>query len=395
MTELWRFGSEPPNQNAKVRVSQLAERQYGRVSWAQLTTLKISKASANRWVREGYLHRLLPGVYAVGHRAPTTEGDLAAALLYAGPGAALGGQTALWWFGLIDKPPRVIEVTTPNRRASRPGLRVNDRKHTSRIWQRSLPVTPVAYALLEYAVSAPHDRVRRVLAEAEYRRLIDLDAAYAFLRRGRPGSAKLRAALMRHQPRLALTRSVLEERFLALCESARLPLPECNATIEGLMLDMLWRVPRVIVPIALVPRAPSLRPARPVLSRVARARIPPPVVQPVCAVGLIRISLTSTCAGWEIANMTARATSSGWSASETGLSKKGVSTIPGSTTVTRTPVSCSSCRADSPIAVTAHLVAEYSDPGSARRPATEPVSTRWPRDCLSAGSVARMVSAAP
>ena len=36
--------------------------------------------------------------------------------------------------------------------------------------------------------------------------------------------------------------------------------------------------------------------------------------------------------------MTARATSSGSSASETGLSKNGVSTIPGSITVTRTPV---------------------------------------------------------
>lgn len=247
MPELWRSGSERPNQNARVRVSQLAERQYGRVSWAQLATLKISKASAHRWVREGYLHRLHPGVYAVGHRAPTTEGDLSAALLYAGPGAALGGATALWWFALIDAAPRVIEVTTPNRRASRPGLRVTDRTDPNRIWHRQLPVTPVALALLEYAAGAPPDRVRRVLAEAEYRRLLNLDSVYALLGRGRRGSAKLRRALMRHQPQLALTRSVLEERFLALCESARLPLPECNSVVEGLMVDMLWRDPRVIV----------------------------------------------------------------------------------------------------------------------------------------------------
>jgi hypothetical protein len=86
-----------------------------------------------------------------------------------------------------------------------------------------------------------------VLAEAEYRRLLDLDAVCALLGRGRPGSANLRAALRRHQPRLALARSVLEERFLALCESARLPLPECNARVEGLTVDMFWRGPRVIV----------------------------------------------------------------------------------------------------------------------------------------------------
>jgi len=69
--------------------------------------------------------------------------------------------------------------------------------------------------------------------------------------------------------------------------------------------------------------------------------------------------------------------------------------MPGSIRVTRTPVPSSSCRADSPIAVTAHLVAEYSEPGNARRPATDPVSNKWPLASLSAGSVARIVSAAP
>ena len=41
-----------------------------------------------------------------------------------------------------------------------------------------------------------------------------------------------------------------------------------------------------------------------------------------------------------------------------GLSKNGVSTIPGSTTVTRTPVPSTSWRSDSPMPVIAHLVEE-------------------------------------
>ena len=77
------------------------------------------------------------------------------------------------------------------------------------------------------------------------------------------------------------------------------------------------------------------------------------------------------------------------------MSKNGVSTMPGSINVTRTPVSSISWRSASPIAVTAHFVAEYSDPGSARRPATELVSTKWPRASFTAGSVARIVNAAP
>jgi predicted transcriptional regulator of viral defense system len=247
MSELWRSGSEGWTQNAKVRLSGLAGRQFGRVSRAQLEGLGISKAGVVRWLGEGYLQRLHPGVYAVGHCARTTEGDLAAALLYAGPGAALSGATALWWLGLIDKPPRAIEATTPHRRRSRPDVRVRPRRDRTRIWHRGFPVTPVALALLDYAADAAHDRVRRVLAEAEYRRLLDVDAVRALVGRGRPGSAKLRTALTRHQPRLALTRSVFEERFLALCESAGLPLPECNATIDGLMVDMLWRAEGVIV----------------------------------------------------------------------------------------------------------------------------------------------------
>src|SRR5450755_3569457 len=152
MSELWRSGSEGWNQNAKVRVSRLAERQWGRVSWPQLERLGVSKAGVARWVRAGYLHRVAPSVYAVGHRARSTEGDLAAALLYAGPGAALSHATALWWQGLIDRPPSVIDVSSPHRRRSLVHVRVHDRRPGDRIWIRGFPLTPLALALRDYAV---------------------------------------------------------------------------------------------------------------------------------------------------------------------------------------------------------------------------------------------------
>ena len=72
-----------------------------------------------------------------------------------------------------------------------------------------------------------------------------------------------------------------------------------------------------------------------------------------------RISLTSTCGGWDTAYMTARAMSSASSAPDVGrLSKNGVSTMPGSIEVTRMPVSSRSWRSASAIAVTACLVTE-------------------------------------
>jgi very-short-patch-repair endonuclease len=65
--------------------------------------------------------------------------------------------------------------------------------------------------------------------------------AEAALKRGRPGSKALRAALRSHMPQLARTLSVLEQRFLELCESAGLPLPEINARVGRMRVDAIWR----------------------------------------------------------------------------------------------------------------------------------------------------------
>jgi hypothetical protein len=89
--------------------------------------------------------------------------------------------------------------------------------------------------------------LRRALAEADYRRLLDPTAVRDMVRRGQPGSAALRRALAAHNPRLALTFSVLEERFLELCESAGLPQPEVNVPVEGLVVDALWPERRLVV----------------------------------------------------------------------------------------------------------------------------------------------------
>jgi very-short-patch-repair endonuclease len=108
-------------------------------------------------------------------------------------------------------------------------------------------VTTVERTLLDLAAVLAFPELRRAVAEADYRRLLDVKAIHRCLGRGRPGSADLRRALECHLPRLAETLSVLEERFLALCESSRLPMPKVNAKVDGLMVDALWRDQRVIV----------------------------------------------------------------------------------------------------------------------------------------------------
>ena len=60
--------------------------------------LGFSKAQVARWRESHYLLRVLPGVYAVGHRASTVEASLCSALLYAGADAVLSHATAAWWW---------------------------------------------------------------------------------------------------------------------------------------------------------------------------------------------------------------------------------------------------------------------------------------------------------
>ncbi len=229
------------------RVAAIAGQQWGVIDHRQLRACGIGRSRASRWMTAGRLHRIHPGVYAVGHPTIPPEGALTAALLFAGAGATLSHGTAAWWWRLIDEPPNLIHISADRRRQPVAGIQIHHRRSLSRTRHRRLPVTSVSQALLDYATNAPLRRVKRALAEAEFQDLIDLDEVRLVLGPGRPGSARLRVALEQHQPELALTRSVLEERFLALCVSAGLPPPEVNASLGGLMIDMLWREQRLVV----------------------------------------------------------------------------------------------------------------------------------------------------
>jgi hypothetical protein len=209
--------------------------------------LGLAKDAIATLVRQRYLQRVLPWVYAVGHTAPSVEADLSAALLYAGPGAMLSHASAAWWLALrIDRPP-LIDLSTPRQLRSLPGIRVHGRRQLDRIFHNGLPVTSVAQTLLDYAGTAPFHAVRHALAEADFRKVLDIHAIEAILGRGRPGGARLREALERHLPQLAYTRSKLERLFLELCESEGITLPEINAKIGRMTVDALWRAERVIV----------------------------------------------------------------------------------------------------------------------------------------------------
>ncbi len=214
---------------------------------AQLVALGVDTNATARWVSEGYLLPRYPRVYAVGHRAPSIEADLTSAVLYAGPGAMLSHATALWWRGLIDHQPWPIQVSTPRRCRSLPGVTVRGRRDCRREWHKGLPTTTIEQALLDFAAVAPLDRVRFALANADYLEALDLGALQAIGGSGRPGSTRLRTALKRHEPKFARTRSPLERLFIPLCERHGIPVPDINQWIEGVLVDAVWWDRRLVV----------------------------------------------------------------------------------------------------------------------------------------------------
>jgi predicted transcriptional regulator of viral defense system len=245
--ELRQKSSCRASENAKVPLGGTVGKQWGRVTSAQLQRLGIGRNVIADWKRQGYLHRVLPRVYAVGHTAGSYEADLAAALLYAGPGAALSHATAAHWLGLLDKPPRKIHISTPRRCRSVRGVVVRGRRDHGRTWHRGFPTTTLPQTFLDLAATESLRRVRRALANADYRNLLDALAVEAASGRGRAGSRRLREALAEHLPRLARTKSELEVAFLELCESAGIPLPETNERVAGWEVDALFRSQQIAV----------------------------------------------------------------------------------------------------------------------------------------------------
>jgi len=240
MPELSQLAPTPRVRNAKVQVVELAERQWGVVKRTQLEEIGLTGGGISRWIDEGRLHRVYPEVYAVGHGSLAWKGKLAAALFYAGPGAALWGITAAHWFGLLTYEPEVVHVCTPRRRQSLPDVQVHGEKRIKRVLHKHLPTTPPAQTLLDIADEITLNQLRRAVSEAEDLMLVSLDEVNAVLGRGKSGSARLRAALECHRPQLAKTKSKLEAKFVLLCERYSLTPPDVNVFVAGHEVDAVW-----------------------------------------------------------------------------------------------------------------------------------------------------------
>ena len=94
----------------------MASRSHGVVIRAGLLSAGISPKEVRQRLGTGALLRVHPGVYRVGHRAPSLEARYLAAVLACGEGAVLSGWAAAYLWGLLRGSPPHPDVTCPTER---------------------------------------------------------------------------------------------------------------------------------------------------------------------------------------------------------------------------------------------------------------------------------------
>ena len=214
-------------------LADLAGRQWGVVSLAQLEALGLGPRGVQHRAESGRLRRIHRGVYAIGGAALPREGRHLAAVLACGPGAVLSHTSAAVHWALLTYDAPRPEVTAPASRAGAPGIRLH-RSHSldarDATEHRGIPVTTVAKTLLDVAARARKSHLEHALGQALRNQLYDHGAILEVLERhrGRRGVKALRTATA-DDP--AFTRSELERRFRALCRRAGLPQPLSNVVV--------------------------------------------------------------------------------------------------------------------------------------------------------------------
>jgi hypothetical protein len=196
--------AEPTRQSGlDPALAELATAQEGVVALWQICELGLSARAAQDRAQAGRLHRLFPGVYAVGHSRVSADGMRLGAVLACGDGAALARLSASVAWGMLGGDGRRFDVVAPGRSGGRVGCpKTIDLRRTRRLAPedvtelRGVPITTVGPTLLDLAGCVAPRVLQRAVHEAEVAGLLDVDAVIATIERN-PGRRGTRALLRR------------------------------------------------------------------------------------------------------------------------------------------------------------------------------------------------------
>jgi hypothetical protein len=207
------------------------------VTRRRLLDAEVSEGEIRRRLENGSLIAAHPGVYRVGHRAPSVEADYLAAVWACGDGAVLSGKAAAYLYGLLRGGPAAAEVTAPTeRQGARRSARVCNEEATT---FKRIPITTIQRTLIDIAPGLGLDDLAYACHQAAVKHRTTPHHVQAAIARqpNAPSAANLKAILFGD---FRLTLSKLEKRFLERLTEAGLPLPQTNKVASGLYVDCRW-----------------------------------------------------------------------------------------------------------------------------------------------------------
>jgi hypothetical protein len=204
---------------------------WGVISATELRACGLSRDAILTRVRNGRLHPIYRGVYAVGHAHLTPEGRFLAAVKACGPRGALSHFSAAVHWGLLDPIERFPDVTAPTGR-SHPGINTH----------RSCSLLDAAVCVHRgIPITTPH----RTLAD-----LKRINTPDRTLTRARRQAQTLGLIAPAGEPP-APTRSVLEDLVLDLIGDAGFAHPDVNVPLRIgdtiVIPDFRWPAEHLIV----------------------------------------------------------------------------------------------------------------------------------------------------
>jgi len=236
-------------------LAEIAGHQHGIVARGQVEGLGLGGNTVDLWVRQGRLHRIHPGVYALGHDAITVRGRWMAAVLASGPGAVLSHRSAAALWGIWGSGTGEAHVTVPRKTRSQRSIR----RHFGALpvdevtIRDGIPVTSAARAVLDLAADKGEAAAESALREIEYLGIYGPVSIRTLLARHprHRGTAIVARCLerLRDDPG-GRVRSPLEELFLPFLDTHRIPRPRLNAWLsigdDRFQVDCLWPSARLI-----------------------------------------------------------------------------------------------------------------------------------------------------
>lgn len=218
-------------------ITPFARRQSGVFTAQQAWSAGISKHRLARWTERNEGELVHPATYVAGPCRDGIETRRWASVLAATSDALVGGEAALDDWGLERRPSHAVELIVTRRQRPLDGVKIIQTRTLvgeDRTVLRGRPTTTVERTLVDVADRRTTRQLCKLISEAAFHRILDIDRLRRAWRRNRnrAGAGRLRRAIAMYLDGQNGVDSATEERFVRLLHTAGVVDARSNVCLE-------------------------------------------------------------------------------------------------------------------------------------------------------------------